>query len=354
MVQLGDRIKMARTAAGLSLRALAEKAGVSAMAISKYENGKDIPRSGVLISLSEALGVSLDYFFRTAEVNLSKPLYRNHEALPKKEENEIHEQIRELIERYLEIEEIVGDRQQFRRPQKEKRRVSTLDDAEIAAQDVRSFWKLGTDPIENVIDIFEQNGIKVGEIDGTENFDALTFSLDERTPVIVAKKGVVGDRQRFSLAHELGHIMLEIDPALDTESVVNRFAGAFLAPGPGLIADLGAKRKMLDVFELHLLKHKWGISMQALIYRARDLHIISEAKWDLLFDIFTANGWRENEPGDHLKPESPSRMKRLIFRALIERKITRSRAAELLGTNFDQFCQNEAMEHNGFPIPVCD
>ena len=353
-MELGSRIKMARTAAGLSLRALAEKTGVSAMAISKYENGRDIPRSSVLIRLSEALGVSIDYFFRTIEVNLSMPLYRNHEALPKKEEREIHEQIRELIERYLEVEEIVGDLQQFRKLPKEKRRVATLDDAEIVAGNVRSHWKLGTDPIENVIDIFEQNGIKVGEIDGTENFDALTFSIDDRTPVIVVKKNVVGDRQRFSLAHELGHIMMNLEPGVNPEAAAHRFAGAFLAPAPGVITDLGVKRKMLDVYELHLLKHKYGISMQALIYRARDLHIISNARLSRLFEIFTDKNWRENEPGDHLKPESPSRMKRLIFRALSENKITRSRAAELIGADFDQFCLNETREHNGFPIPVCD
>jgi len=353
-MELGDRIKMARTAAGLSLRALAEKTGVSAMAISKYENGKDIPRSGVLISLSEALGVSVDYFFRVVEVNLSKPLYRNHEALPKKEENEIHEQIRELIERYLEIEEIVGDRQQFRMPAKDKRRIATLDDAERVAENVRAFWKLGTDPIENVIDIFEQNGIKVGDIEGTENFDALTFFIDEKTPVIVVKKNMVGDRQRFSLAHELGHVVMFPEPGIDAEAAAHRFAGAFLAPAPGILADLGSKRKMLDVYELHLLKHKYGISMQALIYRARELHIISNAKLDQMFQMFREKGWRENEPGDHLKAESPSRMKRLIFRALSERKITRSRAAELIGTDFEAFCLNEAREHNGFPIPVCN
>ncbi len=353
-MDLGSRIKMARTAAGLSLRALAEKAGVSAMAISKYENGKDIPRSGVLIRLAEALGVSVDYFFRTIEVNLSRPMYRNHEALPKKEENEIHEQIRELIERYLEVEEIVGDSQQFRMLPKDKRQVATLDDAEIVAQNIRSFWKLGTDPIENVIDIFEQNGIKVGEIDGTENFDALTFSLDNKTPVIVVKKNVVGDRQRFSLAHELGHILMDLGPRVNAEDAAHRFAGAFLAPSTGLIRDLGAKRDMLDVYELHLLKHKYGISMQALIYRARDLHIITYNRWNQLFDIFKEKGWRENEPGDHLKPESPSRMKRMIFRALVEKKITRSRAAELIGLDFDQFCLTETQEHDGFPIPACD
>jgi Zn-dependent peptidase ImmA (M78 family)/DNA-binding XRE family transcriptional regulator len=344
---------MARTAAGLSLRALAEKIGVSAMAISKYENGKDVPRSGVLIRMSEVLGVNMDYFFRTVEVNLSKPLYRNHEFLPKKEEKEIHEQTRELIERYLDVEEIVGERQQFRMPPNEKRRISTIDDAEIVAQNVRNLWKLGMDPIENVIDIFEQNGIKVGEIDGTDNFDALTFSFDDGTPVIVVKKNVVGDRMRFSLAHELGHIVMNVKPGIEIEDAAHRFAGAFLAPAPGIIADLGAKRKMLDIYELHLLKHKYGISMQALIYRARELRIISNAKWNLLFQMFKEKGWRTNEPGDHLKPESPSRMKRLIFRALSENKITRSRAAELLGTDIDQFCLNEMRDHDEIPIPVC-
>ncbi|MFZ2074014.1 MAG: helix-turn-helix domain-containing protein [Methanoregula sp.] len=353
-MELGARIRMARTADGLSLRALAEKANVSAMAISKYENGKDIPRSGVLIRLSKALGVNVDYFFRTVEVKLSPPMYRNHEALPKKEENEIHEQIRDLIERYLEIEEIVGDHQQFKIPSRDKRHVARIEDAETVAQNIRSSWKLGTDPIENVIDIFEQNGIKVGEIEGTKNFDALTFSLDDKNPVIVVKKNVVGDRQRFSLAHELGHIVMILGPGINSEDAAHRFAGSFLAPGPGLISDLGSKRKTFDVYELHLLKHKYGISMQALIYRARDLHIISHAKWSQLFNLFTERGWRANEPGDHLEPESPSRMKRLIFRALSEHKITRSRAAELIGMDFDQFCLNETREHNGFPIPVCD
>jgi Zn-dependent peptidase ImmA (M78 family)/DNA-binding XRE family transcriptional regulator len=351
---LGNRIRMARTAAGLSLRALAEKIGVSAMAISKYENGKDVPRSGVLIRMSEAFGVNVDYFFRTIEINLSRPLYRNHDALPKKEEKEIHEQIRELIERYLDVEEIVGEHMLFTLLPNKTRRVAKLDDAEKVAQNVRDHWNLGTDPLENVIDIFEQNGIKVGEIDGTENFDALTFSIDEKTPVIVVKKNVVGDRQRFSLAHEVGHIVMDIEPGVNTEDAAHRFAGAFLAPAPGILADLGKKRKMLDIYELHLLKHKYGISMQALIYRARDLHIISDAKWNQLFQMFKKKDWRTSEPGDHLKPESPTRMKRLIFRALSENKMTRSRAAELLGTDFDQFCLNETREHNGFPIPVCD
>jgi Zn-dependent peptidase ImmA (M78 family)/DNA-binding XRE family transcriptional regulator len=351
-MELGVRIKMARTAAGLSLRALAGKVGVSAMAISKYENGKDIPGSGVLIRLSEALGVNEDYFFRTIDVNLSKPHYRKRVTLPKKQEKRIHEQTRDWLERYLELEEIIGERQVFVMPPEEKRKVSCLKDAEAVAQHIRDAWKLGTDPIDSVIDIFEQQGIKVGIIGGAEKFDALTFTFDGSTPVIVVKKDIPGDRQRFNLAHELGHIVMIPDAGIDAEKAAHRFAGAFLAPASPLIGDLSRKRNVLDIYELHLLKHKYGISMQALIYRAKDLGIISTSQLSSLFTVFKKEGWYVNEPGDPLEAETPTRMKRLIFRAVSEGRISHSRAAELLGTDFQQFCMNEAREHDGFPIPI--
>ncbi|MCX6691025.1 MAG: XRE family transcriptional regulator, partial [Methanoregula sp.] len=353
IMQLGVRIKMARTAAGLSLRALAGKVGVSAMAISKYENGKDIPGSGVLIRLSEALGVNVDYFFRTIDVNLSKPYYRKRTALPKKQEKSIHEQTREWLERYLELEEIVGERQTFVTMPEGKRKIASLKDAEAVAQHIRDAWKLGTDPIENIIDIFEQHGIKVGIIDGAEKFDALTFTFDDGTPVIVVKKNIPGDRQRFNLAHELGHIVMIPDSSVDAEKAAHRFAGAFLAPASQIIGDLSKKRNVLDLYELHLLKHKYGISMQALIYRAKDLGIISMSRMSSLFAWFKKEGWYAKEPGDPRESETPTRMKRLIFRAVSETRISRSRAAELLGTDFLQFCMNETKEHDGFPIPIC-
>src|SRR3990167_11216464 len=82
---IGERIKQARAAAGFSLRELAEKAGVvTAMAISKYETGKSTPSSGVLLSLSKALGVPVEYFLRTERVTLEEVEYRKHTKLPKK------------------------------------------------------------------------------------------------------------------------------------------------------------------------------------------------------------------------------------------------------------------------------
>lgn len=72
---IGDRLKRARKAAGLSTRALGELAGVGAMAISKYETGKSVPSSGVLLNLSKALGVKVEYFFRPLEVSLQEVEY---------------------------------------------------------------------------------------------------------------------------------------------------------------------------------------------------------------------------------------------------------------------------------------
>ena len=351
---VGERLKMARQGAGLSQRELAQKVGVSAMAISKYETGQDMPGSKVLLALCEALHLKVDYFFRSISINLSKPHYRRRSTLPKKQETRIHEQTRDWLERYLELEEIVNDIQKFVWPMEEKCRVSSLDEVEEVSQYIRDEWNLGTDPIENLTETFEQHGIKVGTIEGAEKFDALTFTFNDRTPVIAVKMNIPGDRQRFNLAHEFGHNVLIPAEDIDIEKAAHRFAGSFLVPKPMIIADFSQRRDTLDLYELHLLKHKYGISMQALIFRAKDLGIISDARATSLFKLFKQKGWHLREPGDSLPAEIPNRMKRLIFRALSENKISNSRAAELLGTDFYQFCVSEAEVHEGFPISICD
>jgi len=104
---IGERIQQARKASGLSMRDLAEKAGISAMAISKYESNKNTPSSGVLLAMSKALGVRTEYFFRQAKVELKEVEYRKHSKLPKKILNKIEGDVIEQIERYLQLEEIL-------------------------------------------------------------------------------------------------------------------------------------------------------------------------------------------------------------------------------------------------------
>jgi len=169
-----------------------------------------------------------------------------------------------------------------------------------------------------MVELLEDHGIKVGLVNGHDEFDACTIWANQTIPVIVIKRDIAGDRQRFNLAHELGHMVLEPNRELDEEKAAYRFAGAFLVPEPKVRFELGAHRDILNLYELHLLKHKYGLSMQGWIYRARDLGVLSESTVRRLFVQFRREGWHRKEPGDQLPPEEPRRMQRLVLRALAE------------------------------------
>lgn len=328
---IGERIKSARIGAGMSQRELAREMGLSGMAISKYESGEVIPRSSLIIQMSEILGVSVDYFFRSISVNLSQPQYRCRKLLRKKEESQIHAQVREWLERYFEIELILGEEKPLTLPSRENCRITTLDEIEGVAQSVRNEWDLGLDPIESVMDVLEQHGVKVGVIKATDKFDALTFYYDDTTPIIAVNNNMPGDRQRFNLAHELGHLLLQIEGNVNEEKAAHRFAAAFLVPEKMAVSELGERRRNISPREFYVLKHKWGMSMSAWLHRAADLGIIPESTSERLWALFNKNGWRQHEPGTPLPPERPTHMELLVFRALSEKRISQSRAQELLG-----------------------
>jgi len=328
---IGERIKSARIGAGLSQRDLAEKMSLSAMAISKYENGEIVPRSGLLIQMSEILGVNVDYFFRSVSVSLSEPQYRCRKPLKKKEANQVHAKVQEWLERHLEIELILGEEKTLTLPSKENCRVASPDSIEDVARMVREEWDLGLDPIESVMDVLEQHGIRVGVIEAPDAFDALTFYYDDTTPVIAINNDTPGDRQRFNLAHELGHLLLRVEGGLDAEAAANRFAAAFLVPKEMAFRELGQRRRNISPREFYLLKHKWGMSMSAWLHRAADLGIVSGSTSERLWMLFNSNGWRQIEPGVPLPQEHLTHMKLLVLRALSEKKISTARAQELLG-----------------------
>jgi len=354
---IGERLRIARRAAGLSQRDLAEAAGVSAMAISKYERDLDTPSSGVLLRLAQALDVKTEYFLRPVTVTITAPSYRRRTSLPRKQELAIMGQIQEWLERYLGVESFFGGPPEFDLPASLDRCVASMDEVEHVALNLRQEWHLGLAPIESLVEVLEERGIKVGLVDGHEDFDALTFWMDDESdedgvPVIAVKRGLPGDRQRFNLAHELGHLVLEPVEGVDAEKAAYRFAGAFLVPAPVARFELGTRRRALDLHELHLLKHKYGLSMQAWVYRAKDLGILSESAATRLFRQFRQQGWHRREPGDQIPPEEPERLKRLVLRALAEDIISESRAAELLGMPLTTFWQEEAKQHEGFPVFV--
>lgn len=341
----------------LSLRDLGERAHLSAQALSKYERGLDVPSSGSLLRLSKALDLPVEFFVRPRRVLEIRPDYRKRASLPARQEEALRARILEWLDRYLEIEEIrTPDGSDFTFSAGFPRPVATVEDIEQAALDLREAWRLGWDPIESLTELLEDRHIWVGLIDAESRFDACTFraEVDGRSrPVIVSRRDLPGDRQRFSLAHELGHLMLEPSGGdLAAETAANRFAGAFLVPGPAAGSELGGRRRNLDLYELHLLKHKYGLSMQGWIYRARDLGLLPEPRAASLFRRFRGQGWHCNEPGDALPAERPSRFERLVVQALTEDFISETRAAELLGQPLQQFLSQVSREHDGLPVDL--
>lgn len=346
---IGERVKSARIMSGMSQRSLASKVGVSAQAISKYERDMDVPSSGVLVKLASSLGVKAEYFFRPKIISVENLAYRKRVSLPTNEANQILYHIHEWLERYIEIEQILGVRQPF---SDEKFPVSSPEDVEAAALGLRERWNIGLHPIDNLTETLEEHAVKVGLVDGPEDFDACVVWTDDRIPVIALKRGLCGDRQRFNLAHELGHIYLENQTNIDTEKLAHRFAGAFLVPESNVYDELGRRRNHISIYELHMLKHKYGLSMQGWIYRAKDLGVISESLARGYFRKFRRRKRHLREPGDQLPPEEPKRLERLVIRALSEQIITQTRAVELLGRSLRHFHEEEADQHGESVVDV--
>lgn len=336
MSTIGLRIQQARRRRGLSLRDLAESGvNVSATTLSKYERGQSAPDSTTLIRISKSLGYGIDFFLRPIRVGEIQPAYRKGDKLSKKQEKQVIEEVRDWLERYLEAERVRGEAYPFERPTGSPYPVHSVDDVEEAALRLRASWQIGLDPIEDLTGHLEDNGVRVGRVATPNDFNACAFwaDADGTIPVIATNRDRPGDRQRYNLAHELGHLVLDVkeDAAagFDEEKACHRFAGAFLAPRPTLVADLGEHRKRLSPSELYILKQKYGVSMNALLYRAHDLGVIPESEKKRLFDEFAAAGWRTEEPGEAIEVEEPTRFRLLVLQALSERLIGRRRAEEL-------------------------
>lgn len=121
-------------------------------------------------------------------------------------------------------------------------------------------WKLGFDPIPNVIEILKDNGVRVVEIDADNEFDGLSSFVGE-IPVVVINKNYVVERKRFTALHELGHLVLNIDASADKEKICHAFAAALLLPDDSLEKLIGKTRNNIAPGELVSIKEQFGISV---------------------------------------------------------------------------------------------
>ena len=337
---IGKRLRLARSAAGLSLRELETKIGnrVTAQAIGKYERNESMPSSGVLIALADALGVSVDYLVSDREMVLEAVEFRRKTGAGRKEESRTEANVLHLLERYLMVEELLQlPSAEWNRPREAPYPVvRDVSEADRAARSLRDHWSLGHDPIPDLFELLEEQGVKVLAVE-SEEIDGLTARVrragKSHVPVIVVNRGDWLERQCFTLSHELGHLVTDVAPGLDEEKVAHRFAGAFLMPAEALWAKIGKRRTSVGMGELIELKQLFGASVQAIAYRCKDLGIFTETLFRRLFNEFNRLGWRTppyEEPYAR-KGKEPRRFERLTFRALSEGAVSEAKAAELLG-----------------------
>lgn len=340
---IGSRLRLARVGAGLSLRKLSDKLDnqISAQAIGKYERNEMMPSSKILMALAEALGVSENYLLSQSNIQLEGLEFRKKKITRKKDEANVQATVLSRVERYLEIEDLIqSPTLEWDQPRsKADFVIRDMKDVELAAERLRSHWNLGThEPIPCLAEFLEERGIKVFSLDLPKSVSGLTCWVRRKTgshvPVIVINAEDSGERQRFTLAHELGHIILNVAPNLDEEKVSHRFSGAFLMPASILRMEIGQNRHQLTTEELLFLKPFFGVSVQAMTYRCKDLEIINARTFQNLFKEFSDKGWRSPpyEEPHKIPKENPCRFQRLCYRAIAEGAISIAKGAELLET----------------------
>jgi len=264
-----NRLVSARKMAGLSLQGLSDLLGnvVTKQSLNKYELGKMMPDSEFVISLSHALKVPVDYFYSepSVEIQFQNIDFRKYSTkISNGEEETIQEKAKDIFERYFELEQIVNlpdEAQFFQYPYI----ISTPDEAEAAAKALRKEWNLGYDPIPDVVEMLEDKGYKVVEIDAVESFDGFKADVGPHKVIVLRKTDETQDivRKRFTAIHELAHHALIFSENLtqkEEEKLCHTFASALLYPEDMARKELHQNRFHFYERELLLIKERWGLS----------------------------------------------------------------------------------------------
>jgi len=334
----GERLRSARKMAGLSLQELSDRMDkpVSRQAISKYEQGKMQPDSNALLSIASVLGVRPDYFFREP-AQLSAIEFRKHARLPEKKRERIEAKALDMLERYRELESCLGLDSSFVHPFPDAV-LASFDDAGNYAEKLRQAWNLGIDPIPDVVEMLESYNVRVIMLDAPDGFDGLSAWSGD-IPVIVFNKNRDVVRRRFTALHELAHLLFrcEAETPRENEKLAHAFAGAFLFPKESFLRAFGEKRTHFTERELLDMKEYFGISVGAIMARARGLDVISEFTYRNFCIAWSKN--RIDEPGEYRSKEEPTRFRQLLDRAASEEIITMSKAAELAGKSYNELSE---------------
>ena len=161
---------------------------------------------------------------------------------------------------------------------------------------LRSYWNLPDGPIKNLTQLIESTGVIVVPVNfGMRSIDATSIRLNELSPVIFINDNLTGDRWRFTLAHELAHLVLHQIPSETMENEADEFASEFLLPSSELkphFTRIG-KIRLQDLF---VLKPYWKVSAQALLMKAVSVGAIEKSESQYIWRQIASRGYKTSEP----------------------------------------------------------
>ena len=348
---LGQRIKVYRIAAGLSLRDLARIVPVSPQALSQYETGRVRPRKEILEALTSVLGTSVAQLARKTESSTLGSIEIQHlQNLNSRTLDKTRGSLVTLLNQCLALEHRVGG--VFPSPSlpriTEIRAIHRAEEAESIAQEVRQRWGLASGPLPSLVALFETRGIRIFDTLYDEDTDVFRscsalVSLTGRSaldlPVILLNSTLWSEHKRFALGQELAHLILPssmttVLPKTMIRKFSEWFSSALLLPAAALREILGRKRSAVTWFEMGELKRHFGISYRAIARRCHDIGIINHSSYRKFLDTYKLQGWNRPPYREHfaIDPirESSTRLRRLSVRALAEGVVTLDEATTLL------------------------
>lgn len=315
----GARLTLARQLAGLRKSDLAQAVDKSPTAVAGWENGTKRPTSATVAELAIRLGVDPS-FFAVANEGVAGLTSAPHFRSLRSTTQLARDQAQAFGQLAVDIAAGLETHVEYPKIDVPTLPVDTEDleddGPEAAARLVREQWDIGDGPIGHLLRLMENHGILVVfSPPQAASVDAYSFDSRQRPVVVLNPQKRDYYRQRFDLAHELGHLVMHGDAEPGgrvVEEQANRFASELLMPSEEILPLLPQVMSGAAWASFARLKEQWGVSIQALLFRARRLGAITDVSYRNAMTIVSARGWRRNEPGQVQVLEQPSLLPKAV------------------------------------------
>lgn len=334
-----ELLALRRRMLGLSQAELADRAGISQGTLSKVEQGlREVP-ADMIDKLAEALECPRSFFYQV-EREYGSPMsahamFRKKAAVGQKVLDRV---IAEINVRIAHARTLLGSAEFNPELPLPQYHVEDFDgDLEAIADNVRRAWYAPRGPIKSLIEFVERAGCLVFMCDMEEaRIDGVSYRIPGLPPLIFLNKNQPVDRMRFSLAHELGHLVLHTYPSPEMEKEANEFASALLLPR----ADIAPELSGITLEKAAYMKPVWRVSMGALLVRAKTLGKIDQYKSEYLWRQMASRGYRLREPAAvDFEPEVPTVVDALLANLTQHLEYTEEDLQNTLHLRYDELAK---------------